>query len=119
MASAPPAPAATSSRPAASAAEKALAKLGLLRDIDLALHLPLRYEDETRVVPIAELRDGQTGLVVAPGDPEALAAAINRLLDDAELRERLGAAARQAVAPYTYEAMADGIGRALAAAGVH
>jgi glycosyltransferase involved in cell wall biosynthesis len=65
------------------------------------------------------VRDGQTGLVVAPGDPEALAAAINRLLDDAERRERLGAAARQAVAPYTYEAMADGIGRALAAAGVH
>ena len=65
------------------------------------------------------VRDGQTGLVVAPGDPEALAAAINRLLDDAELRDRLGAAARQAVAPYTYEAMADGIGRALAAAGAH
>ena len=33
-------------------------KLGLKRDIDLALHLPLRYEDETRVVPIAQLRDG-------------------------------------------------------------
>jgi glycosyltransferase involved in cell wall biosynthesis len=65
------------------------------------------------------VRDGQTGLVVPPGDPEALAAAINRLLDDAGLRERLGAAARQAVAPYTYGAMADGIGRALAAAGVH
>lgn len=65
------------------------------------------------------VRDGQTGLVVAPGDPEALAGAINRLLDDAELCERLGAAARQAVAPYTYETMADGIGRALAAAGVH
>jgi ATP-dependent DNA helicase RecG len=25
-------------------------KLGLVRDIDLALHLPLRYEDETRIV---------------------------------------------------------------------
>ena len=34
--------------------EQALAKLGLVRDIDLALHLPLRYEDETRVVPIAD-----------------------------------------------------------------
>jgi ATP-dependent DNA helicase RecG len=33
-------------------------KLGLRRDIDLALHLPLRYEDETRIVPVAELRDG-------------------------------------------------------------
>ena len=34
-------------------------KLGLRRDIDLALHLPLRYEDETRVVPIDALREGQ------------------------------------------------------------
>ena len=34
-------------------------KLGLRRDIDLALHLPLRYEDETRVVPIADAPDGE------------------------------------------------------------
>jgi ATP-dependent DNA helicase RecG len=36
-------------------------KLGLVRDIDLALHLPLRYEDETRLTPIARARDGETG----------------------------------------------------------
>jgi glycosyltransferase involved in cell wall biosynthesis len=65
------------------------------------------------------VRDGETGLVVRPSDPAALAGAVNRLLGDAALRERLGAAARRAVAPYTYEAMADGIGRALAAAGVY
>ena len=65
------------------------------------------------------VRDGESGLVVAPGDPIALAGAVNRLLDDRPLREALGAGARTAVAPYTYEAMADGIGRALAAAGVH
>ncbi len=63
MASSSPARADTPPRAAPSAAEKALAKLGLVRDIDLALHLPLRYEDETRVVPIAELRDGETGQV--------------------------------------------------------
>jgi ATP-dependent DNA helicase RecG len=40
-----------------------MAKLGLVRDIDLALHLPLRYEDETRIVPIAALRDGETAQV--------------------------------------------------------
>jgi ATP-dependent DNA helicase RecG len=45
-------------RPAKSAPQKALERLGLVRDIDLALHLPLRYEDETRIVPIAALRDG-------------------------------------------------------------
>ncbi len=33
-------------------------KLGLVRDIDIALHLPMRYVDETRLVPIATLRDG-------------------------------------------------------------
>ena len=52
------------SRPAApaapSAAQKALQKMGLRRDIDLALHLPLRYEDETRITPLASARDGQT-----------------------------------------------------------
>jgi len=45
---------------AKSAPQKAMEKLGLLRDIDLALHLPLRYEDETRLTPIAEARDGDT-----------------------------------------------------------
>ena len=34
--------------------------MGLRRDIDLALHLPLRYEDETRITPLASARDGQT-----------------------------------------------------------
>ena len=34
-------------------------KLGLRRDIDLALHLPLRYEDETRVQAIADSPDGE------------------------------------------------------------
>jgi ATP-dependent DNA helicase RecG len=33
-------------------------KLGLRRDIDLALHLPLRYEDETRLHRLADARDG-------------------------------------------------------------
>ena len=45
---------------ALSAPQKALRKLGLVRDEDLALHLPLRYEDETRIVPLASARDGQT-----------------------------------------------------------
>ncbi|MDP1782909.1 MAG: ATP-dependent DNA helicase RecG, partial [Hydrogenophaga sp.] len=45
--------------PALSAPQKALHKLGLVRDIDLALHLPLRYEDETRIVTLRGARDGQ------------------------------------------------------------
>ncbi len=43
---------------AKSLAQKALEKLGLRRDIDLALHLPLRYEDETRIVRLEDARDG-------------------------------------------------------------
>ncbi|HNT40138.1 MAG TPA: ATP-dependent DNA helicase RecG [Rubrivivax sp.] len=38
-------------------------RLGLLRDIDLALHLPLRYKDETRIAPIASLREGEPAQV--------------------------------------------------------
>jgi glycosyltransferase involved in cell wall biosynthesis len=62
------------------------------------------------------VRDGDTGLVVAPGDAGALARGIDRLLADAPLRERLGAAGREAVAGYTYEAMAAAFTRALATA---
>jgi RecG-like helicase len=40
-----------------SAPQRAMAKLGLTRDIDLALHVPLRYEDETRIDRLAEARD--------------------------------------------------------------
>jgi ATP-dependent DNA helicase RecG len=40
--------------------QKALRKLGLERDIDLALHIPLRYEDETRIVKLRDAREGDT-----------------------------------------------------------
>lgn len=39
--------------------------------------------------------DGETGLLVPPRDAPALRAAVERLLADPELRERLGAAARE------------------------
>ena len=50
---------------ALSAPQKALRKLGLDRDIDLALHLPLRYEDETRLGRLADTRDGDSVQVEA------------------------------------------------------
>lgn len=37
-----------------------LAKLGVHSVEDLLLHLPLRYEDRTRVMPLAQLQAGQT-----------------------------------------------------------
>ena len=60
----PPQPASASpeKQPAAkplSAPQKALRKLGLVRAIDLALHLPLRYEDETRIVRLSDAREGE------------------------------------------------------------
>jgi ATP-dependent DNA helicase RecG len=48
-----------------SAPQKAMEKLGLQRDIDLALHLPLRYEDETRLTPMHAAREGDTVQVEA------------------------------------------------------
>ncbi len=59
-AAAVPAKAAAKSLP-----QKALEKLNLRRDIDLALHLPLRYEDETRITKLAEAREGDTAQIEA------------------------------------------------------
>jgi glycosyltransferase involved in cell wall biosynthesis len=53
----------------------------------------------TRVSAIPELvQDGVTGLLVEPDDPVSLAGALERLLADPELRERLGEAGRRLVA---------------------
>lgn len=43
-------------------AEK-LAKVGLENLQDLLFHLPLRYQDRTRVVPIGHLRPGQDAVI--------------------------------------------------------
>jgi glycosyltransferase involved in cell wall biosynthesis len=46
-----------------------------------------------------------TGLVIPADDPDPLAAAIRRLIDDASLRRRLGEAARKRMAAYTLDAV--------------
>jgi glycosyltransferase involved in cell wall biosynthesis len=52
----------------------------------------------SRITGIPELiDDGAHGLLVDPSDSSQLAAAIARLMDDATLRQRLGAAARTRV----------------------
>jgi len=52
-------------KPAPKTNEVKLAKLGLRTDMDLVLHLPMRYEDETQVVAIREacLRGGHVSQV--------------------------------------------------------
>ena len=42
-----------------------LAKLGLRGKADLALHLPLRYEDETKLTALKDVRPGVPSLVEA------------------------------------------------------
>ena len=58
MSASPSSPTPLSPATPLTAPQKALRKLGLVRDIDLALHLPLRYEDETRIVRLCEAREG-------------------------------------------------------------
>jgi glycosyltransferase involved in cell wall biosynthesis len=53
-------------------------------------------------------RDGETGMLVPPDDPGALAAAIGRVLGDSELRARLSTAARRRVLTnFTWRACAE------------
>jgi len=49
--------------------------------------------------------DGETGVLVPPGDRAALTAALERLMADAALRERLGAAGRERVPMFTAPAV--------------
>src|SRR6266478_123683 len=52
----------------------------------------------TRLAAVPEIvRDGESGLLVAPGDVEGFANALESLLRDPQLRARLGAAGRQSV----------------------
>ena len=59
-------PAKGSARPKAVATTKQkLERLGLVSAHDLILHLPLRYEDETEIMPISTLRPGRAAQIEA------------------------------------------------------
>jgi glycosyltransferase involved in cell wall biosynthesis len=84
----------------------------LLRDADIFVH-PAVWEEAfgltiaeamaaacpvvaSRVGAIPELiADGETGMLVPPGDPESLAVALERLAYDPMVRDRIGRAARR------------------------
>jgi glycosyltransferase involved in cell wall biosynthesis len=72
----------------------------------MATGLPVAAAD---VGAVRELvAEGETGFVVAPEDPPALAAAIGRLLDDPQLRARLGEGGRRRFAEvFSLERLAD------------
>jgi UDP-glucose:(heptosyl)LPS alpha-1,3-glucosyltransferase len=104
--------------------------LGVTRDVHLlyaladAFVLPSEYETfslvtfeaaasglpilATPVSGVRELiRDGQNGYLISR-DPETIAERLRWLADDADLRARLGAAAREASSQFTWEKMING-----------
>lgn len=58
------------------------------------------------------LRSGENGVLVAAGDPDAIAAALVRLADDPEARQAAGARSRELARPWGYD---DSVGAFLAA----
>ena len=65
------------------------------------------------------VRDGETGILVPPGDHAALAKAVRRLADDPQLRERMGsAAAADARTRFSLEGMLTGVEAVYAQLGV-
>jgi glycosyltransferase involved in cell wall biosynthesis len=80
----------------------------------LTLGRPIVASDLPAIREILE--DGTTALLVPPGDPGALAAALGRLAADPALASRLGAAALALAPSFTWEARAARLEPALAAA---
>jgi rhamnosyl/mannosyltransferase len=66
---------------------------GIVQIEAMAAGLPVVNTQLDSGVPFVSLHN-HTGLTVPPGDPEAMAGALNRLLDDPALRRSLGGAAR-------------------------
>jgi glycosyltransferase involved in cell wall biosynthesis len=59
------------------------------------------------------VRDGRNGVIVPAGDPDALAGALAALAGDRQRCAALGAAGREDVAAYTFDAWAEGFAAAL------
>ena len=60
------------------------------------------------------VEDGRTGFIVPERDPEKMAAAIEKLLADKELRETFSKNARTKIASWDYDHMAEGFREAVA-----
>ena len=69
----------------------------------LATQTPLITSDTPAARELLE--DGRNALLVPPGDPESLAAAVRRLADDVSLRQKLGTAGRATYVEHASEAV--------------
>ncbi|MDX6708800.1 MAG: hypothetical protein QOI48_4646 [Solirubrobacteraceae bacterium] len=86
---------------------------GLVANEAMNQTTPVIASDEVGAAAGGLVRHERNGLVVPADDPDALAAALERLHDDDDLRARLGENARRDVAAYTFEAWAAGFEAAL------
>jgi glycosyltransferase involved in cell wall biosynthesis len=91
---------------------------GLVVNEAMNRDLPVIASDAVGAAAGGLVRDGRNGLVVSAGDSVALAAAMERLAADPELRARLGKAGADDVRAYTFDAWAEGFSTALASLGV-
>jgi glycosyltransferase involved in cell wall biosynthesis len=80
--------------------------------------VPVIATDAVGAVAGGLVQHERNGIVVPAGDATALARALRRLHDDPALRRRLGAQAREDIRPYTPNAWATGMARALGFVGV-
>jgi len=90
---------------------------GLVANEAMHQGTPVVASDAVGAVAGGLVRDGRNGLVFPAGDADALALRLQTIARNAELRQALGAAATDDVAPYTPEAWVRGMQQALAAAG--
>src|SRR6185312_3466518 len=86
---------------------------GLVANEAMNRGLPVIASDAVGAAAGGLVQDARNGLIVPAGDAVALAAAMRRLVRDSAMRARLGAAAREDVAAYNYDAWAEGFSRAL------
>jgi glycosyltransferase involved in cell wall biosynthesis len=86
---------------------------GLVANESMNQSTPVIASEEVGAVAGGLVRHERNGLVVPADDPVALAAALRRMHDNADLRRSLGENARRDVSPYTFEAWAGGFDAAL------
>jgi glycosyltransferase involved in cell wall biosynthesis len=90
---------------------------GLAINEAMCAELPIVASSEIGCVPDL-VKDGVNGCSFAAGDIIALTSALRRLVADAELRRKMGAASREIISRWSYAEVRQGLRMALASAGL-